>query len=60
MVFERGKEPKAILTNEAQNITLIGADGVSVTFTLAVGVPIQLRPSEINTISGASVIALFD
>lgn len=59
VVFEAGKFPKAIFTNEAQNVTLIGEDGNSVTFTPAIGVPIQLRPKELNSISGATIICLF-
>lgn len=58
--FENGKLPKAIFTNEAQNVTLIDWDGNSVTFTPAVGVPIQVRPITIASISGASIICLFD
>lgn len=60
VIFPSGAEPKAIFSNEAQNVTLIDSAGNSVTFTPAVGVPIQLRPVEINTISGASIIAIFD
>lgn len=59
-VFGPGEEPKAIFSNEVQNVTLIDKDSNSVTFSPAAGVPIQVRPSEINSISGASIIALFD
>jgi len=56
-----GRVPKAIMLNDAGNVTLLDQDGNSVTFTPAVGVPIQLRPSQIvSTTAAGGVIALFD
>jgi len=60
VVFTEGERPKAIFLNDAGNVTLIGEDGVSGTFTPAVGVPIQLRPKQIVSTSATAVIALFD
>lgn len=56
--FTDGKLPKAIMLNEAGNVTLIDAEGNSVVFTPAVGVPIQLRPTAIQA-SGVNVICLY-
>lgn len=60
VVFADGERPKAIFLNDVGNVTLLGEDGVSGTFTPAVGVPIQLRPKSIVSTSAAAVIALFD
>jgi len=53
--------PKAIMLNDAGNVVLVDADNNSVTFTPAVGIPIQLRPKQItSTTAPGGVIALFD
>jgi hypothetical protein len=58
------KTPKAIMVNEEGNVVMEDQEGNSVTFTLAAGIPIQLRPSRITStaIQGGAgpVIALFD
>lgn len=58
VTFPEGR-PKAIMINDAGNVVLIGKDGVQVTFTPAVGVPIQLRPLTIVSTTASAVIALF-
>jgi hypothetical protein len=53
--------PKAIMLNDAGNVVLLDRSGNSVTFTPAIGIPIQLRPSEIvSTTAPGGVIGLFD
>ena len=52
--------PKAIMLNDAGNVTLLDSVGNSVTFTPAIGVPIQLRPTQIVSTTATVVIALFD
>ena len=54
------KFPKAIMLNEAGNVVLKGSDGAQVTFTPAVGVPIQLRPTEIVSITATAIIVLYN
>lgn len=51
--------PKAIMINSAGNVVLEDELGNQSTFTLAVGVPIQLRPTKIISTTAGSVIALF-
>ena len=57
--FENNKLPKAIFLNASGNVQLLGKDGVSVTFTPVEGVPIQLRPTVIQSAS-VDVIVLYD
>lgn len=59
-VFNNSRFPKAIFLNDAGNVTLLDADGNSVTFTPAVGIPIQVRPTQIVSTTATAVIALFD
>lgn len=62
-VFQNGNFPKALFMNDDDGVTvLVDQDGNSGAFTLAAGVPIQLRPSEITStgVTSAVVIALFD
>ena len=54
------RRPKAIMINDAGNVVLEDANGNQVTFTLAIGVPIQLRPAIIVSTTATAVIALFD
>jgi hypothetical protein len=58
------RRPKAIMTNEDGNVTLVDESGNSVTFTLLGGVVYQLRPAQITStaIQGGvgPVHALFD
>lgn len=60
-IIFKSRFPKAIMLNDAGNVTLLDQDGNSVTFTPAIGVPVQLRPSRIvSTTAPGGVIALFD
>lgn len=54
------RRPKAIMIRSPGNVVLKDEAGTSVTFTLAVGVPIPLRPTEIVSSTTDPVIALFD
>ncbi len=60
VVFTNGRFPKALFSNESQTVTIIDSAGEQVAFIFAAGVPIQVRAVEIVSISGASIIALFD
>lgn len=60
IIFANGRFPKALFSNDSQTVTLLDATGESVSFVMAAGVPIQVRPVRIVSISGASIIALFD
>ncbi len=52
--------PKAVMINSTGNVVMKGSDGNQVTFTLAAGVPIQLRPTEIVSATADPVIVLYD
>lgn len=54
------RRPKAIMITAPGNVVLKDETGNNVTFTLAVGVPIPLRPTEIVSATTDPVIALFD
>ncbi len=57
---EHVRRPKAIMIRSPGTVVLKDETGNSVTFTLAVGVPIPLRPTEIVSSTTDPVIALFD
>jgi len=57
--FENNRYPKAVLMNTAGTVQLVDRTGNSVTFSLAEGVPIPLRPTSIQSAT-QDVVALFD
>ncbi len=54
------RRPKAVIIPTSGDVVLKDRDGNATTFTPAVGVPLPVSPTEITSITMASIIAIFD
>lgn len=62
-VFPDNKWPKALFVNtDGGSVTMVDRKGTSMTFFLAAGIPIPLRPKEITSVGGGltAIIVLYD